>query len=72
MKKFSWKKYIFYHFRWQTSGFVIAPVIYLLDGNPILAAIIGNFIGACLYWFLDKWLFSHKKQEESNGKYLSK
>ena len=61
------KKYLFYLFRWQTSGIVIAPCIYLLNDNPLLATIVGNFLGAIIFWYVDKWIFRKKPVERGHN-----
>ncbi len=56
-------RYAIYHFRWQTSGLVIAPFVYLMNwiGAPlVLGVIFGNAAGATIYWFIDKHLIFKK------------
>ncbi len=55
------KKYLLYHLRWQ-SGFVICtPLLYLFIDNwhwPIwVSTIVMQFVGGCIYWYADKFIF---------------
>ena len=60
------KKWIIYMLRWQASSLVLAPVIYLISNNPILAAIIGNAIGGILFYQIDHLIFNYKKHKEGD------
>lgn len=64
------KKWHWYHFRWQTSGipvgfatywcvYFLNPVIGLAYGT-VVGMILGNFLGAVSYWFIDKYLIFKK------------
>jgi len=65
------KKWHIYHFRWQTSGIPVGFATYLCVTTltPIIGSafavvagmILGNFAGACSYWFIDKYLIFNKK-----------
>lgn len=50
------------------SGVILAPVIYLIPHNAILCAVIANFIGGCVFFWVDKFIFTFKikKQNEYN------
>jgi hypothetical protein len=39
---------------------VLAPVIYMIPNNAILAAIVGNLIGAIIFFWVDKYLIFTK------------
>jgi len=57
------KRWHIYHLRWQTSGLVIAPCVYLAVrlGLPLWAGVIfGNFCGATAYYFFDQWWLNKK------------
>lgn len=54
------KKFTIYALRWQLSSIILAPCIMLLPGNAILAAVISNFIGACIFFWIDKLIFKIK------------
>lgn len=43
-----------YAFRWQLSGIILAPVIAIID-NPVLAVILGNLLGAIVFFPVDKY-----------------
>lgn len=62
MTKF--KRFILYSLRWQLSGVVLAPCIALIE-NPVLAAIVGNGLGACVFFWVDQYIFKHKKQKKA-------
>lgn len=52
-------KYLFYHARWQLSGLILLPVIYLgpsLNLPTSLNVVIANLIGAIVFWNIDKIL----------------
>jgi hypothetical protein len=55
------KKYFIYHMRWQLSGIIIAPCVLFLPFNGTIKVCVGNALGACVFWFVDKWIFSKKK-----------
>ena len=50
------KQFIKYAFRWQLSTITLAPVIALIPNNAVIAAIVGNLVGACIFFFVDKHL----------------
>lgn len=55
------KKFLLYLIRWEMSTFTLAPVISLLAiygiTNSWIAAFTGNFIGACIFFWVDRWIF---------------
>ena len=54
------KLYAFYHLRWQFSALVMLPFMLLLEksGLPLWANLmIGQVIGAIIFWKIDKFLF---------------
>jgi hypothetical protein len=58
-------QYLIYHFRWQISGIVMfVPMWLLRDVLGIDSLSVGivaaQFIGACFFWFVDKWIFRSK------------
>jgi len=56
------KKFIFYLLRWQLS----TPIIWLVVrnlGTGIIATIIANFIGGCIFFWVDKIIFRSNKPE---------
>lgn len=56
------KRFFLYLGRWQLSGIVLAPVLYLLtDVNPmesVGATIIANLIGGAIFYWVDKRIFN--------------
>ena len=58
------KRFIFYVLRWQLSSPILALCWCWLDGFGVAqATIIANFIGACLFFFVDRKIFFSKKDE---------
>ena len=55
------KRFFLYLARWQLSGIVLAPVLYLMTHiNPMesaVATIIANLIGGTVFYHLDKMIF---------------
>ena len=47
-------KKILYAVRWQLSGLILIPIVATL--GPIGGVILGNLIGAVLFWNVDKYL----------------
>lgn len=59
------KKYLIYHLRWQ-SGFIISiPCMYFfkdyLELPSWLVVLIFQFIGALIFYPIDKYIFNKKK-----------
>jgi len=53
------KKYLIYHLRWQISGVVMMPVLLLTKNlGTIAGVIIAQFLGAIIFWFVDKYIFT--------------
>lgn len=56
------KKFALYLCRWELSTFILAPCIAWLGFmGEWPAAIIANAIGACIFFFVDKWIFKEEK-----------
>lgn len=54
------KKFLIYLIRWQLS----TPIIWLVVrnlGTGLYATIIANFIGGCIFFWVDKIIFKSKK-----------
>lgn len=52
------KKYMFYIIRWQLSTPILAVVlIWLASENKWIATIIANFIGALIFFWVDRIIF---------------
>lgn len=55
------KRFFLYVLRWEASTIILAPCIYFLNQyGSIVSAIVGNFIGACVFYKLDKFIFKKK------------
>ena len=55
------KQFLKYTFRWQLSSIVLAPCIYFLPGNAIIAAVVSNLVGAGIFFWVDKFLIFDNK-----------
>ncbi|XGI83405.1 hypothetical protein ACEU6E_09020 [Halorutilales archaeon Cl-col2-1] len=54
------KRYLIYHGRWQLSTLVMMLPMTVLDllSLPVqINLIITQFIGACIFWFVDRKIF---------------
>jgi len=74
MKKFNLKQFIVYHIRWQ-SGFIVSfPVMYICQQyyhmSLFWSVFSFQFVGACLFYFIDKLIFSEKKKLQTSKKQL--
>ena len=64
-------KFLLYAFRWQLSTPILAPIVSYFKHSPSIlgtrqdwmAAAIANLIGACIFFWVDKFIFSAKVQE---------
>jgi len=55
------KKFLLYAGRWQLSTPLLAGIIWLLSGmNPLVVTVIANFIGSCIFFFVDRIIFRPK------------
>jgi hypothetical protein len=64
LKKIFYHRYIIYHLRWQISAFVMMIPMICLEklGLPLWENLmIGQFIGACVFYVIDKKIFSIKE-----------
>lgn len=60
------KKYFMYHLRWQGSNIIFLPIMWALEeifSSLSIRLTISAFVGACIFWYLDKWIFNQKKEE---------
>lgn len=57
----NWVKYIKYHLRWQSGILFTWPVMYLLKDvlhcSDVITIVAFQFVGAVIYWFIDKSIF---------------
>lgn len=51
------KQYILYILRWELSTPILALCIYLLPFETTIKTICANFIGALIFFWIDKWIF---------------
>jgi hypothetical protein len=64
-------KFLLYAFRWQLSTPILAPIVSYFKHSPSkfgteqdwMAAAIANLIGACIFFWVDKFIFGAKVQE---------
>lgn len=54
------KKFIIYCCRWQLSSIILAPCIAMIPNNALLAAIVANFVGASIFFWFDRIIFTIK------------
>ena len=65
------KKFILYLIRWQLSSPLLAFCLWLMGGwNVIVATIVANLGGGCLFFFVDKWIF--RKEDDASKKRINK
>jgi len=58
------KRYIIYHLRWQLSALIMLPFMLFIEskGFPLwINLMIGQFIGAIIFWKIDSIIFKGKK-----------
>lgn len=68
MNKNLLKKYLFYLIRWQLSTPILAVCLIWLDSlGEIWSTIIANFIGALIFFWIDKIIFKEKKDENKKS-----
>jgi hypothetical protein len=60
----NWKKYGIYHARWQLSTVVMSAPLYVLTDvvglMSVVALPIVQFLGACVFWYVDGWIFDEE------------
>ena len=57
------KRFTLYALRWQLSTPVMAPIVAFclkLDYGYLLALAVANFVGACIFFWVDKFIFGTK------------
>lgn len=56
-----YKRFLAYLIRWQLSSPILALCMWLMgDWNIVIATIIANLIGGCIFYFVDKRIFGCK------------
>lgn len=53
-------KLFLYLMRWQCSTLILAPVISLIPNSPWGSAVVANFIGGLLFFYIDMMIFKSK------------
>ena len=53
-------KFLLYLIRWQLSTPILALCLYFLNFSTLVNTIIANFIGACIFFWVDKCIFKGK------------
>lgn len=57
-------RFVAYLIRWQLSTPVLALCMWLMGGlDIILATVIANLIGGCMFYFVDKKIFGKKNDD---------
>lgn len=57
-------RFVAYLIRWQLSTPVLALCMWLMGGlDIILATVIANLIGGCIFYFVDKKIFRGKDEK---------
>jgi hypothetical protein len=60
------KQLLTYHAKWQIGFFITTPCMYLFSDVlqwPHWATVIAfQFIGACIFWPVDNWIFRRKNK----------
>lgn len=65
-------KFLLYAFRWQLSTVILAPSVAYFKHSPSIwgtkedwiAAIVANLIGACIFFWVDRFIFKSKAIEK--------
>ena len=60
-------KFFAYLCRWQLSTPVLWGVLYFL-GNGFWGTVVANFIGGCIFFFVDRKIFNNNKKVEETEK----
>jgi hypothetical protein len=71
LKSLMTKQYGIYHTRWQISALVMMPFMIGLEmlGLPLwLNLMVGQFIGALIFWEIDKRIFGQHKKDTLEAK----
>ena len=52
------KKFLAYLLRWELSSLVLAPCLAIFGNLGVVwATVIANAIGACIFFFVDRYIF---------------
>ena len=61
------KRFLMYAFRWQLSTPIYAIILYFVSDNLGYTGktILANFVGACIFYWVDKFIFlKHRHESE--------
>lgn len=61
------KRFLMYAFRWQLSTPIYAVILCFVSDNLgyIGKTILANFVGACIFYWVDKFIFlKHRHESE--------
>lgn len=62
------KRFLLYIVRWQCSSPVLALCLFWLEPvGTVWATVIANFVGGCIFFWVDKLIFKEKGNEEKNN-----
>ena len=57
-------RFVLYLLRWQLSSPILALCMWALGGlDIVLATVVANLIGGCIFYFVDKKIFKEVKDE---------
>lgn len=60
-------RFILYVIRWELSSIILAPCLIWFGGlGEWPATIIANGIGACIFFFVDKYIFKEDDGKKGN------
>ncbi len=54
------KKFLLYCLRWQLSTPILALCMYYMAFNVTIKTILANAIGACIFFWIDRYIFKSK------------
>jgi len=52
------RRYVLYLGRWQLSTPILAPIMALMASHALLAAVVANFIGGLIFFWVDRFIFT--------------
>jgi len=65
-RNFKVPPYVKYHLRWQLGIVFTLPCMYLFQDvlklDRFWTIVLFQFVGACLFWFVDRWIFAKKSE----------
>lgn len=61
LRDYTTRKFWKYALRWETSSLILAPMMYIQDLPNWLKVVLANFVGAVVFFKVDKRIFRHKQ-----------